>query len=281
MASFTNQATLTVRGVTASSNTVTGEIVGVLTAAKTSLEESYSLGSGITYILSIINSGDAALNSVTVTDDLGLGTGTNAPLSYVDGSAVWFLDGVRQAGITVGTGNGLVFSNLTVPANGNSIIIYDTVVNDYAASGVGSEITNTAVISGGTSPVEVTETVPVLEEPSLTISKALSPLTVHENGSVTYTFVIENVGNLPADVEDGVILSDTFNPVLTGLCAELNGTPLTLTEDYTYDQLTGEFNTVSGVITVPAASSSKGADGRTAIVPGRTVLTVSGSLGAQ
>ena len=278
MATFTNQATLTFRGVTASSNTVTGEIVGVLSAEKTALAESYSLGTGITYIISLRNAGETALTNITILDDLGTAGEANAPLDYVQGSAVWFLDGVRQPSISVSTDNGLSFTGVTVPANGNSLIIYDAVTNAYAPLAVGSEITNTASVTGGITPIDVSETVPVSAEPVLSISKALSPLTVTENGELTYTFVIENTGNMAAEQEDGVILSDVFDPVLNGLTASLNGAALTLGEDYTYNAVTGEFSTVTGVITVPAATYSQDPSEKTVTVPGRAVLTVTGTI---
>lgn len=278
MAVFTNRATLSYRGVTASSNTVAGEIVGVLNAEKSALASSYSAGSGITYVISLLNSSDAAITGLTVTDDLGAAGGTE-PLDYVPGSAVWFLDGVRQPGVSVSTTDGLEFTGITVPANGSSLLIYDTTVNAYAPLSLGSSITNTAVVSGaGITPAEATAEVPAASEPVLSIIKSLSPLTVTENGSVTYTFTIENSGNMAAEEEDAVILSDTFDPILSGISVTLNGSPLTLTEDYTYSPTTGVFATNAGVITVPAASFTTGSTGETTVVPGRSVLTVTGSV---
>lgn len=278
MAAFTNRATLSYRGVTAASNTVTGEIVGVLSAEKSALASDYYEGTGITYIISLLNSGDTAITGVTVTDDLGAAGGT-APLDYQVGSAVWFLDGVRQGSVTVDTDDGLMFTGITVPANGSSLIIYDTNVNAFAPLSQGSSIVNTATVSAaGISSIDATAEVPVSAEPVLTVQKALSPLTVSENGRVTYTFTIENSGNLPADEEDGTVLADTFDPVLTDLSVTLDGAPLSLTSGYTYDPVAGAFSTVSGVITVPAASFSKASSGETTIVPGVTVLTVSGVL---
>ena len=278
MAAFTNRATLTYRGVTASSNTVTGEIVGVLSAEKSALAPDYSAGTGITYVISLLNSGDAALTNVTVTDDLGAGEG-NAPLSYVPGSAVWFLDGVRQQSVSVETDDGLVFTGITVPANGSSLIIYDTDVNGFAPLAQGSSIINTAVVTGaGVSETEAQAEVPVKSEPVLSIVKALTPLTVSANGSITYTFTIENAGNMPAEEEDGVTLEDTFDPVLADISVMLDGTALEEGAGYTYDASAGEFSTVAGAITVPVASFSRGGSGETVVVPGKAVLTVTGTI---
>lgn len=71
MATFTNQATLTYSGGTTSSNITTGELLEVLTASKTAVVPTYRSGRPITYLITLVNSGAAALNGLTVTDDLG------------------------------------------------------------------------------------------------------------------------------------------------------------------------------------------------------------------
>ena len=276
MAIFSNRATLTYRGITSSSNTVVGELVGALTADKTALSESYAYGTSITYVLSLINSGDTEITGVTVTDDLG--GDENAPLDYADGSAALFVDGVRQSGLIVNTADGLAFSGITVPANGSSLLIYTAEVNGFAPLAAGSCITNTAEVTYGTSSVSASYEIPVSEGPVLSVTKSLSPLTVTDGGSVTYTFLIENSGNMAAELEDGTTLDDVFDPALTGLSANLNGTPLVPITDYTYDEATGEFSTVPGVITVPAATYSASAGGEITVVPGTCTLTVTGII---
>ena len=59
---------------------------------------------------------------------------------------------------------------------------------------------NTVEISGAglTTPIEVTNTVTVTEEARLSITKSLCPETVAENGQLTYTFTIQNIGNIAA-----------------------------------------------------------------------------------
>ena len=58
MPSFTNQATLSYRGNVTISNIVTGELVAVLSATKTALSERYGADDILTYVISIVNSGD-------------------------------------------------------------------------------------------------------------------------------------------------------------------------------------------------------------------------------
>jgi uncharacterized repeat protein (TIGR01451 family) len=119
MATFYNQATLTYRGGSTNSNIVTGELREVLTANKTATTETYSADNELTYLVNIINTGATALTGLTVTDDLGaypFGTGTLTPLTYVDGSALYFVGGVQQADPTVVSTSPLIVSGLNVPA---------------------------------------------------------------------------------------------------------------------------------------------------------------------
>ena len=85
MATFTNQATLTYSGGTANSNITTGQLLEVLTASKTAVVPTYRTGRPITYLITLINSGAAALTGLTVTDDLGgyvFNGNTVYPLTY-------------------------------------------------------------------------------------------------------------------------------------------------------------------------------------------------------
>ena len=93
MAVFFNQATLTYNGGVANSNIVSGEIVGVITAAKTATPSTYGQGDTITYVVTLFNSGTTAVTDLTVSDNLGaytLGSLTLVPLDYVDGSVRYF-----------------------------------------------------------------------------------------------------------------------------------------------------------------------------------------------
>ena len=116
-------------------------------------------------------------------------------------------------------------------------------------------------------------------DPLLTISKAIFPSTVAENGLLTYTFIIENSGNAEADATADAVVTDLFDPVLSNIEVTLNGVALSEPSGYTYDEASGLFRTVEGVITVPAASYTQNPDtGMWEINPGVAVLTVSGNL---
>ena len=131
MAIFTNQATLVYNGGSANSNIAVGEILEVLSADKTAVSGTYAPGELVTYVITIRNTGTAAFTNLTVTDDLG--GGANAPLSYEDGTVLYFVNGVPQAAPTVTAGPPLVFTGITVPAGGNVTLVYQAQANSYAS----------------------------------------------------------------------------------------------------------------------------------------------------
>ena len=175
----------------------------------------------------------------------------------------------------------MTITGISVPAGGNITLVYEAEVGATAPLGVEGQITNTASLDGGglTAALTDTATVTVVSRPELTISKAICPSTVVENGQITYTFVIQNDGNIGATEADGIVVNDVFDPKLRDITVTLNGTPLTPTVGYTYDPATGVFTTVEGAITVPAATFTQDTTtGVFTITPGVSVLTVTGTV---
>ena len=282
MAIFTNQATLSYRNNVVTSNVVTGTILKVLSTTKNALVGSYASGDTVTYVISISNSGSSAMTGVNVTDDLGaytFGATTLVPLTYVDGSLAYYINGVLQPTPTVVGAPALTVSNLTIPAGGNAILVYEATVNEFAPLAAGGEITNTATVTSGNELVTASETVTVRNAPLLSITKGLSPTTVSENGQLTYTFTLQNFGNTEAVATDNVVVSDTFDPALENITVVYNGDTLVANVDYTYDQASGVFATVPGRITVPAATFVQDpVSGEWVISPGVSTLTVTGTI---
>ncbi|MBP3338060.1 MAG: hypothetical protein J6L69_01485 [Lachnospiraceae bacterium] len=283
MAIFTNQATLRYNGNVVNSNITTGEIVEVLSASKTAVVDTYTTGSQITYIINIVNAGTTAYTGITITDDLGeydFGTEQLVPLDYVDGSVKYFVDGVLQPAPAVSVGAPLIISGITVPAGGEATIAYAVTANEFAPMSLEGEITNTAVISGeGITDITVSETVSAQAGARLSITKAVSPTTVAENGRITYTFTIQNTGNAPVVAADNATVTDTFTPILSDIVVTYNGTTWTEPTNYTYNETTGLFATVPGQITVPAATYTQDATtGEWVVEPGVSVLTVTGTI---
>ena len=266
MASFTNFATLSYNGGTTNSNIVTGEILEALTAVKTAVSANYSAGDRITYALS--------LGGYTV------GANTVYPLAYNAGTVRYYINGVLQAAPTVTAGPPLTVTGLTVPAGGSAVLIYETTATPVAPLATGSSITNTATITGAglTNPITAQATVETANSADLTISKALSPTTVTENGQITYTFVISNTGNTEATATGNVVVTDTFAPILRNIAVTYNGTAWTEGTNYTYNAATGVFTTLAGQITVPAASFTQNTDGTFTVTPGTATLVITGTV---
>ena len=283
MAIFSNQATLTYNGNSTNSNIAYGEILEVLSATKTAVEPSYTLGNLITYVVTLRNTGSTPLTGLTLTDNLGeyaLDSGTAYPLAYEAGSVLYFAGGVLQPAPTVTAGPPLIISGIQVPANNNAAIIYQTRVSETASPDAAGTITNTVTVTGsGTTPVTATETVSALVAPQLTITKSITPAQVTENSRVTYTFLIQNTGNTPIVATDDAVITDTFDPILTDLVVSFNGAVWTEGTDYTYNEATGLFATLPSRITVPAATYTQNpVTGEYTTTPGTATLVVTGTI---
>ena len=286
MATFTNTATLSFNGISVTSNTVSGELLEVLSAAKTAVTENYAANRDVTFVISLVNSGQSDLTGLTVSDDLGAytyNTSVLTPLTYVDGSVRYYADGVLQAAPVVTAGPPLNISGISVPAGGNAMLIYEAMVNEYAPLAAESTITNTASVSSAalTAAITASETITAAESPLLTVTKLMDPVAVATGDTLTYTFIINNNGSAAAAAPaaaDDIVLNDVFDPALTITAVTFNGTAWTEGANYTYDAGTGSFATMAGQITVPAATYSQNEDGAWVTVPGISTLTVAGTV---
>ena len=284
MAIFSNQATLTYNGNSTNSNIAYGEILDVLVATKTAVEGTYTPGQIVTYVVTLRNTGNGALSGLTVTDDLGgyAFNGTTVyPLTYEAGSVALFTNGVPQAAPTVVAGPPLVFTDITVPAGGDVVIVYQAVANAYANPAVGGTIDNTVTVTGGglSAPITATETVNADAAPLLTISKSITPAQVVDNDRVTYTFIIQNSGNQAVVATDNAAITDTFDPILSALTVTFEGSTWTQGLQYNYNEATGLFTTVPGQILVPAATYTQDAvTGAYTATPGIATLVVTGTI---
>lgn len=283
MAIFTNQATLTYNGNIINSNITTGELIEVLSATKTAVIETYTQGQEVTYVINIVNSGTTAYTGLSITDDLGayaFGVDVLVPLTYVNGSVRYYINGVLQPAPVVDPGPPLNINGVTVPAGGVATIIYVVTANQFASPEIEGNVVNNATISGvGITEITVSETINAETGARLTITKSISPTSVAENGRLTYTFTIQNIGNTPVQVTDAVEVTDTFNPILSDLVVTYNGASWSAPANYSYNPVTGVFTTVAGQITVPAATYTQDATtGIWIVEPGVSVLTVTGTV---
>lgn len=284
MAIFTNQATLTVGSTTTNSNIAYGEILDVLTATKTAIEENYTPGGIVTYVVTLRNTGSGALTGLTVTDDLGgydFSGSTVYPLTYVTGSAAVFVNGAPQPAPDVTAGPPLVISGITIPAGGSAVIVYQARANAFADPSAEGSIENTVTVTGDglNTPVTATETVSTSTAPNLTITKTISPAQVVDNDRVTYTFVIQNSGNEAVVATDDAVITDLFDPILSALTVTFNGATWTEGVQYTYNEATGLFTTLPGQVTVPAATYTQDpVTGAYTVTPGVATLVVTGII---
>lgn len=282
MATFFNQATLTYNNNVINSNITTGEIQEVLTITKNAVLGTYRQGEDVTYVINIRNTGTAPYNDLTITDNLGAyssGTLTLIPLTYTEGSVTYFVNGILQAAPSVTAISPLTISGITVPAGGLATLVYTAQANQFAPLDIGGTITNTATLSGGIAPISASEIITAAEEANLSITKTLSPTVVTENGQITYTFVIQNIGNTPVVATDNAIITDTFDPTLSDLTVTFNGAAWTAPANYTYNSATGQFATNPGQITVPAATYAQDSvTGAIIIQPGVSTLTITGTI---
>lgn len=282
LATFSNQASLTYEGNTVNSNTVTGEILEVLSAEKTAVVSEYGSTDRVAFIVSLVNTGTGDFTGLTLNDDLGsynVEAGTAVPLSYVDGSIKYFVNGDLQSAPAVTAGTDLLITGISVPAGGSSIIVYEADINEFAPPNATGSITNTVTVSGGglSEVITASETITAENGADLSITKSLSPQTVPENGEITYTLVIQNTGNQATT--SNVSVTDTFDPILSDISVTYNNTPWTEPANYSYNEATGEFATAPNAVTVPAATyTQEPTTGLWTVTPGTAVITVTGTV---
>lgn len=284
MANFYNQATLAYNGKTVNSNITTGEIMERVTVTKTALLDRYYENSEVTYVVTIKNSGSTSISNLILTDNLGeydYNELSLVPLEYIQGAILYYVNGVLQNTPTVTVGPPLTITGISIPAGGTVTIVYKVRTNQFAPLDPESSIENTVSVIGDgiVTPVTATETVYPQSEPILSITKALTPIVVEENSRITYTFTIENKGNVDVTAGDSVVLTDKFNPILSDITVTFNGTTWTEGVNYIYDATTGEFSTVAGQITVPSATTTRNdTTGAVSITPGVSTITVTGTI---
>lgn len=285
MATIYNRATMTYNNITTSSNIAQGNLVEALTASKTAITDSYNPGDVVTFVLSINNTSSAAFSGLSISDNLGaysFGTsGSLVPLDYISNSVRYYSNGVLQSAPTVVEGPPLNISGVSVPAGGNTLIIYAARVNEFAPLNCDAAIDNSARISGASlaAPIVVSGSVRRECGLQLGITKSIYPDSVVEGEAVTYTITIQNTGNTAAVAADNVVISDVFSPILNITGVTFNGAAWTSPANYSYNQATGLFTTLAGQITVPAATYAQDATtGVWTLTPGISTLRITGTL---
>jgi uncharacterized repeat protein (TIGR01451 family) len=283
-----NQATLTFNYAgtteTALSNVASTTLLEPLNAAKNSLESEYRLGDEITYIISMVNTGQTTMTNIQIVDDLGTytiaGPISVTPLTYL-GPAKLYRNGIYVGEITATTdAHSVTFPVGTLATGVCANVIYKAVVNEYALleAEEESKITNTGTLTatGLNDPVTFDKTIAVEEYADVEIIKCMSPNPVTDGGLLTYKFTITNSGNTEAT---DIVLTDVFNPAPTSISVTLDDVTVD-PSNYTYENgtltlPTGEDYTIS----VPKATFEQDpATGEVTITPSSVVIVVSGTI---
>lgn len=282
---ITNQASLAFNyGTTAGSalsNVATTTLLDPISADKTAVAETYRAGSTITYVLSLQNNGTTPLSSITVTDNLGTyssGGVSNTPLTYANG-AVLYINGVYSGPITAAVAaQSVTFTIDTLAPDANALIVYNATVNEYAPLASGSTIVNTATFAPGglITPISESATVTVQEYADVSILKEMSPDSVSEGDTLTYTFTVNNYGNTAAT---DVVLTDQFDLAPSLITVSVDGQAVS-SSDYTYTGGLLRMPTGTGYsMTIPAATITQ--DPTTGVVtttPGTLTIRLVGTI---
>ncbi len=277
----------TVTGATVNSNLANTTLQGPLTITKSTLRGGYEPESEITNIITLYNSSAAAIPNVTVTDNLGTFTPTGVaapitPQTYIGPAKLYInsVDVTNQLTVSSDETNQVQFELASLPGNSYALIVYQTQVNEFAPLGVeDGEIVSvvTAEADGICESSTATDTLPVIEAPSLEFTKDMSPDPVICGELLTYTMTLYNYGNVPATF---VQMTDTFNPAPELVSIAYNGT--VLTGGYTYDDGTGLLtvpSTPTADNVVPAATYVRNpATGVVSITPGTLTIVVTGRV---
>ncbi|MBQ2385592.1 MAG: DUF11 domain-containing protein [Clostridia bacterium] len=287
MATIENFATVsyTSGGVTETkvSNLAEIGLESAISFAKTTLGDTYSEDSVITYILSITNTSANTVSNIKITDDLGsfvFGTIELTPLGYT-APALLLIDGQDvSAQLTVDdtTAGSLVFSFSTLPAGSTANIVYRATVNEYAPLDLNSAIVNTATLTSDSDCADgsASATVTAASAANVSVFKQMAPNPVVCGDVVTYTIRIYNYGNIPAE---NVVLTDTFNPAPDTITVSKDGVLLSGSE---YSYVGGTLTTPVGTgtpVSVPAATFTRDSEtGILNVTPGVVEYVITGQI---
>lgn len=247
---------------------------------KDTLTPELRAGNNAAYVVRVENTGAGELRNIRAFDNLGEEAGeTFAPLAYVEGSAVFYLNGSEVEGTAETNPNGVVFETSEALEPGDNLLIFYLAQLDAAQT---EPVTNTVTVTArtGASTAAVGNTISECDSATVTpitfaqvsIFKAADTDTVVSGDTLTYTFTLMNTG---FEAADEISFTDEFPEEFTvsSVSYTVNGvtTPVD-PSDYTISDNT---------LTLPAAGSDLviGVPAATQAGPGITVITVTGTIG--
>ncbi|MBQ2663903.1 MAG: DUF11 domain-containing protein [Clostridia bacterium] len=240
---------------------------------KTPVVDTVIAGGDAVYVISLANTGAGALDGATLTDNLG---GTENQLSYVDGSAQFYMNGELVTGTATPDADGVVFGYAdTIIPGDNLLVIYaasvgiaqtGTITNTVTADVPTAEQTQRIIVAQASATITIT---PVA---NVSIFKAASADTVQIGDTLTYTFTLMNTGSEAAEnINFTDALPEQFNVTSVSYTVDGTETPIADT-DYTIE--------APNTLIIPADSSTLEIDipAATEEGPGITTITVTGTI---
>ena len=270
-------------GITATktSNLAQIELDSSLGFTKSTLGNSYSSGSPVTYILSVTNNATATVTNLTLTDDLGTftyGAEELTPLTYLSPALLLIngQDATAQLIVDSTATNQVVFTIPSLAPGATANVIYNAQPNSYAPLQSESTIVNSATLTSDAECADgsATATVTVLSAADVEIVKCMSPNPIVCGDTINYTIRIFNYGNIAAE---DVVLTDTFSPAPENILVYRNGVLLEATA-YTYVGGTLTVPATGGDV-IPAATFTRDAvTGEVIVTPGMVEYVVTGTI---
>lgn len=273
MATITNQATIQYNTTGSStvlnavSNITSTEVITTLALSKTPLSTAYTPGDTVSYSVYLTNNSGSELSNLTFSDDMG---GSLTPLSYVDNSALAYVNGVL-ADVSVSANT--VFSITdTVAAGATVILVYSARTSQTESQTITNTVTATAQNAAATLTESATSTITQSPFSYVNVYKQASQASVTQGSLLTYTLTLQNTGTAAAQ---NVVITDKLpdNFTVTAVAVTQGGTTVNYTaSDYTIDTSTNTITLPTGstkTISVPAATTSG---------PGISTVTITGSI---
>lgn len=247
---------------------------------KDTLTPELRAGNNAAYVVRVENTGAGELRNIRAFDNLGEEAGeTFAPLTYVEGSAVFYLNGNEVQGTAETNPDGVVFETNADLDPGDNLLIFYLAQLDAAQT---EPVTNTVTVTArtGASTASVGNTITECDSATVTpvtfaqvsIFKEADMATVVSGDTLTYTFTLMNTG---FEAVDEITFTDEFPEEfnVTSVAYTINGvrTPVD-PADYT---ISGD-----NTLRLPAAGSDLtiGVPAATQAGPGITVITVTGTI---
>ncbi|MDD4124662.1 MAG: hypothetical protein PHW77_02875 [Eubacteriales bacterium] len=245
---------------------------GIIKLSLTTLEDSYTADSGLTYIATIVNTSSSSMKDVRIVPNFGAAEGP-APLVLCGGAAL-YVNGEYSGSVSAfRDGKSVVFGIALLGAGDNVLVLFKTKISAYAPRELGSSIKNKiTVFARKLNPPAVTVVETRVDD--YTDVVMFRAETRDDKQSVTTTYTLYNYGN--TDAADAV-LTDTFSPAPNITHVNAGGETL-LSSHYTYVSGTIKLPSAGYKLIIPAASFSRSPSGEVITIPGSKVITVKGTL---